>query len=333
MAAVGAVVGHLLLGGLLGFAVFAVGLLAVLPLQGILGPAEGETRSPWIQVWTFEEAAPGSADGEGLVDAVAERGLTVRWIFEERHGRLALDCGERCFEEPLDGFPAFAAIFREHGYFLHREFETVPDYRGGLGSGWAGNLLALTWYDAAPFVGLLLLTLALRRRPSWERTEDVPPRLSSGRAIGAGVAIGALVVVLEAASREITGWLGVEATALAAMFVTSGGEPLAASGGFGLALVLVATVVLVPVAEELFFRGWAVDYLEQRAGVVTACFGSAAVWAAAHVDLSRLPILLVTGLLLAWAYRRWGTLLVPIAAHATANAVSILVVRLTTPPF
>lgn len=88
-------------------------------------------------------------------------------------------------------------------------------------------------------------------------------------------------------------------------------------------LVIVAIVVLAPIAEEVFFRGVAFNAWLAERGRRFAYIGSAVLFAAIHASLiSLLPIFLL-GLALAWVYRRTRSLLAPIAMHATVNGISV----------
>jgi membrane protease YdiL (CAAX protease family) len=87
--------------------------------------------------------------------------------------------------------------------------------------------------------------------------------------------------------------------------------------------VVVAVVILAPIAEEIFFRGVVFNAWLREGGRRWAYIGSAALFAAIHLSLlSLLPIFLL-GLALAWVYERTGNLLAPIAMHATVNGISV----------
>lgn len=88
-------------------------------------------------------------------------------------------------------------------------------------------------------------------------------------------------------------------------------------------VVVVAIVILAPIAEEVFFRGVVFNAWLREGGRRWAFIGSATLFAAIHLSLlSLLPIFLL-GLALAWVYDRNGNLLAPIAMHATVNGISV----------
>jgi membrane protease YdiL (CAAX protease family) len=88
-------------------------------------------------------------------------------------------------------------------------------------------------------------------------------------------------------------------------------------------LVVLAVVVLAPIAEEVFFRGVVYNAWLRESGPRFAAIGSSLLFSVIHLSLvSLLPIFLL-GLALAWVYRRTGNLLAPIAMHATVNGISV----------
>jgi membrane protease YdiL (CAAX protease family) len=88
-------------------------------------------------------------------------------------------------------------------------------------------------------------------------------------------------------------------------------------------LVVLAVVIVAPVAEEAFFRGVVFNAWRREAGRRWAFFGSAALFAAIHLSLlSLLPIFLL-GIGLAWVYDRTKSLLAPMVMHATVNGISV----------
>ncbi len=95
-------------------------------------------------------------------------------------------------------------------------------------------------------------------------------------------------------------------------------------------LLFLAIVVVAPVVEELFFRGFALPGLMKVFGPWTAIVISSVWFAASHFQLIQFPGLLAIGLVLAYARVRTGRLLPCIALHMAFNAVTfgILVSRM-----
>jgi membrane protease YdiL (CAAX protease family) len=95
-------------------------------------------------------------------------------------------------------------------------------------------------------------------------------------------------------------------------------------------LSLIPLVVLVvPLAEEVFFRGYFFRFLLQRSGPVWAYLLSAACFSLVHLHLPGLVTYFVVGLLFAWVCSRTSTLLAPVIGHATYNGLALGVSLLT----
>ncbi len=82
--------------------------------------------------------------------------------------------------------------------------------------------------------------------------------------------------------------------------------------------------VLVPVAEETFFRGFVYPPLRRHYGVRGAAWLSAAFFAAVHLQVVNfLPILLL-GVVLAVVYERTGSLLPAVVIHGANNLAALV---------
>ena len=101
-------------------------------------------------------------------------------------------------------------------------------------------------------------------------------------------------------------------------------HPRTFAGPLALVLLGLTLVLLVPLAEELFFRGllfgWARAYLPGPLAIGVA----ALVFAAAHGSLTLLPPLTVVGIGLCWLYQTSDSLLPSAVAHALINATALL---------
>jgi membrane protease YdiL (CAAX protease family) len=82
----------------------------------------------------------------------------------------------------------------------------------------------------------------------------------------------------------------------------------------------VSAIVLAPIGEELFFRGFLFGALRSRFRFAVAAVISAVPFALVH-DFLFSPLLFVFGIVLALLYERRGTLLSSIGAHAAFNVV------------
>ncbi len=94
-------------------------------------------------------------------------------------------------------------------------------------------------------------------------------------------------------------------------------------GGAATAWFLILVIVIVPIGEEVFFRGLVYGGLRDRWGAAPAALASAAFFSVVHLQLVHgLPIL-VLGLVLAFLYERTRSLVPVIVTHALNNAVAI----------
>lgn len=103
-------------------------------------------------------------------------------------------------------------------------------------------------------------------------------------------------------------------------------EEIAPGGKLGTAdflYLLVAVSVVAPVVEEMTFRGMLYRYLRGRTGVLAAVLISATIFAIVHLYLILLPILFVTGIVLALIAERYNSILPSILLHALNNGVSL----------
>ncbi|MFN8639650.1 MAG: type II CAAX endopeptidase family protein [Dehalococcoidia bacterium] len=87
----------------------------------------------------------------------------------------------------------------------------------------------------------------------------------------------------------------------------------------------VALGAMVPIVEELTFRGLIHRTLRTRWSLVPSAAVSGLVFAAAHLDPPHLLPLFVLGFALAWSYERSGSLWGSIVPHGGLNALTVLV--------
>lgn len=89
-------------------------------------------------------------------------------------------------------------------------------------------------------------------------------------------------------------------------------------------LILVLLCVIVPIGEELFFRGFVFGALRPLVEEAPAALLSAAVFAAVHFQLIHFMPIFVLGVVVAYAYSRTGSLLPAIIIHGVNNLVAVL---------
>ncbi|HSO27479.1 MAG TPA: CPBP family intramembrane glutamic endopeptidase, partial [Anaerolineales bacterium] len=91
----------------------------------------------------------------------------------------------------------------------------------------------------------------------------------------------------------------------------------------GLAMIALAGLV-VPLAEELFFRGLLYTWLRGRWGFAPAAAVSALIFGVVHLEPSVAGTAFILGLILAWLYERSGSLWTAVLVHAMNNSIQIL---------
>ena len=104
--------------------------------------------------------------------------------------------------------------------------------------------------------------------------------------------------------------------------------PLFGDGLDGLALALLLGAVIVPFAEELFFRGYLYAGLRQPWGPVVAALVSSVLFALLHLTPSVLLPIFCMSLVLTWLYERSDSLWPSIALHGSINGLAFLVAYL-----
>jgi membrane protease YdiL (CAAX protease family) len=93
----------------------------------------------------------------------------------------------------------------------------------------------------------------------------------------------------------------------------------------GLATITILAVVLAPFAEEIFFRGFIFTGIGNRYGYGWGAVFSALIFAIAHLMQpgAFLPIFLL-GLLLAWLYKKTGSIWACIITHSVYNSLALV---------
>jgi hypothetical protein len=99
--------------------------------------------------------------------------------------------------------------------------------------------------------------------------------------------------------------------------------PLFAEGGAALILGIVLAVIVAPVAEEAFFRGFIFSGLRRRFGLIGSAALSALIFAVAHFQIGVLVPVFVLGLMLAWVYYRTSTIWSSILVHVAYNGLAL----------
>jgi membrane protease YdiL (CAAX protease family) len=99
------------------------------------------------------------------------------------------------------------------------------------------------------------------------------------------------------------------------------------NSALSIAIAGILIVVLAPLSEELFFRGFMFASLRRSMSLWPAALIAAVVWGALHLSGGNIGVaiqLSVFGVILAWLYERSGTLWAPITAHALNNTIAFV---------
>jgi uncharacterized protein len=87
--------------------------------------------------------------------------------------------------------------------------------------------------------------------------------------------------------------------------------------------IFVLAAVLVPFAEEIFFRGVLYQWLRTRAGLLVALAISSAVFGALHQYIPTVVSITILGVICALVYERSGSLWPAVIVHAVNNGIAI----------
>lgn len=89
-------------------------------------------------------------------------------------------------------------------------------------------------------------------------------------------------------------------------------------------LTMVSSVVLAPLMEEMLFRGMIYHKMESDFGIPVSVVVSSMFFAMGHASLVQVIYGFLMGVLFALLYHKRGTIIAPVAMHAAANLVTIL---------
>ena len=178
-----------------------------------------------------------------------------------------------------------------------------------------GLVIALTLLQAVILCGTAIFLAARIRRPRpWHFGLRRAPFWPSLGWAALGMACFYVLVILYSAlltpdgEQSVTEDLGADENTVA----------LVAAG--------IVVIVVAPIAEEFFFRGFFYKALRSRMGVLVAALIDGAVFGLIHFTgadtLELLPILAVLGFMFCLVYERTGTLYTTIGLHAFNNSIA-----------
>ncbi len=137
-----------------------------------------------------------------------------------------------------------------------------------------------------------------------------------------GVGLMLLGDFLETLILPLYGYFGITSSHLeisAAFSKSVSGQSLAYT-----VLIILLIGIVLPVAEEIFFRGVVHTAFQNKDGFKRGVVISSLIFALAHLDLTVLPILFILGVVLAYGYYKTESLLVPMLMHMTNNTLVFL---------
>lgn len=114
--------------------------------------------------------------------------------------------------------------------------------------------------------------------------------------------------------------------AMTPLMEVSGGFETANEAFFGGQLIyeLLGSCLLIPIAEELIFRGVGYRRLRVLLGVGPAVLCSALIFGIVHFNLVQFIYAAILGCLLAFLYEKTGFFYAPVLGHMAANTVAVL---------
>jgi membrane protease YdiL (CAAX protease family) len=167
-------------------------------------------------------------------------------------------------------------------------------------------------WRAATFAALLVWALAL---PFFASKYLDLPRLD----LRAALLVGLLVVVAAYANQSLARHLGWDLSHFDQRLAIAMQTPWRTCA---------LMVIVAPVCEECIFRGFLLE-ISLAWGIVAALAFTTSLFVAVHTDWASVPHLTIAGLLFAALAITSGGLAGPIAAHATANLLGFVALRMS----
>ena len=203
-------------------------------------------------------------------------------------------------------------LLQRHGFAIATpEFNYVPDLsqftRGG-------RLNLMFGVQAAAFLLVGGILTSLRGGP-WG--------LSRGRrwvVIGTGVGMGFAAFIAGTALAHVQQTLGVP--------VHESDMVQQLIGNANLVALLPWFVLIIPISEEVFFRGYLFRHFSLRLGLPAGYILSALLFAFVHFNPSGFLVYAAVGALFAYAYQRTGNLMASMLAHCTYNGIVMAFITL-----
>jgi membrane protease YdiL (CAAX protease family) len=206
----------------------------------------------------------------------------------------------------------------------------------GLGLFAAASLLVVAWFGDRPLLltagALLANFLALsatvyllgirRRKVTWAQLGLRPLRWQ-WRWVWWAIGLALVFIPLRAALGLLVELLlsgNLDSLEARSDLLLGGGATLP-----GFLITLIGAGLLVPVAEELFFRGLLHNWFRQRLSLWPAALCSGALFGLAHFDSVGVVVAsFIMGVVCAIAYEQTHSILLPIGIHAVTNSTAVI---------
>lgn len=213
---------------------------------------------------------------------------------------------------------------------------TLPFIANLLGAGGPLKLFEFSAYavaQSALIAGLSIYVVRYRYRLPlgalglrWDRG---PALLLAG--FGLGAATIPLSTAAESAALALIGLFTGEARARMMAEAEHANNPITgliqtSRDPMDLVVMLAILTVVVPIAEETFFRGFVYRVLRERWGVAVGVLASASFFGVVHLEPVHFLPIFVLGVILAYSLERTRSLLPAIAVHAVNNLVAVFAV-------
>lgn len=96
---------------------------------------------------------------------------------------------------------------------------------------------------------------------------------------------------------------------------------------FGIGFV--SAVIISPIYEEIFYRGFLYRFFSSRYGVLSGMLISSLIFTVVHIPTyNTLPVNFVSGLVFSWVYHKTGSVIPCILIHGIFNGIAVILTAL-----
>ena len=185
---------------------------------------------------------------------------------------------------------------------------------------------------AEVYLCVLLALLAVFAASGDGRERVLALRRPSARALSLGAALWLGAYVAAGVLYLAAGALGFRSDAVVKILLGVGadGGRLAGASAALTVLILLRVCVLVPLAEELLFRGALYTWLRNRLSPAWTIAITATAFGVMHQMPAFIPLAVVVGVAAGWIREKTGSTVVPILMHAVQNVAVVLASLLVT---